>query len=225
MKRMFTFILCLFAILCLAGCPTAVTKDMYAQSYTLLALPLSSKDMTTYYYLDEAQNNFFFLKPEYAQQSVNFNTQEASVRLLGKTLDYVEADWRYYETGRFFQNGYLYTIIMYNFPGEFGDPYLNVQLNGYKANGELLGALVLDTRYIFEDVEGFSEYIIEDNIVTISEYIGYFWDADNLEAGVVYKPVHQLLRVKTYKIADGCFTLLAEAEYPAAFVNKSRDAE
>lgn len=222
MKQIFAFILCLCAILCLAGCSTAKSQDMYAQSYTPLTLPLSSKAMTAYYYED---HGFFFLKPQYAQQSVNFNSQEASVPLHGGMSDNVKEDWRYYEAGRFFQNGYLYSVILYNFPGEFGDPYLNVQLNAYKANGELLDALVLDMRYVFEDVEVFSEYLIEDDIVAINEYVGYFWDADNLAAGVVYKPVHQLFRTRTYKIEDGSFILLAEQEYPVAFINKSRDAE
>lgn len=181
--------------------------------------------MTTYYYSDEAQTNFAFLKPEYVQQSAHFTAQEASVRLLGKRPDYVAADWRYYEAGRFFQNESVYIIILYNFPDEFDDPYLNVQLNSYKANGELLDALELDTRYVFEAVEGFSEYIIEGDIVAISEYVGYFWEADNLAAGVVSKPVHQLIRAKTYKIEDGHFILLVEEEYPVAFINKNRDAE
>lgn len=225
MKLIFLLILCLSAILCLPGCKS---RDMYAQPCTQLELPLSSKAMATYYYLKKP-TNFFFLKPEYARHCINFTPQEASVRLHSNRPEYVETEWCYYEAGRFFKNENAYAIILYNYPGEFDDPYLNVQLNGYNANGELLDALVLDTRYRFEDVEGFAEYIIEDDIVTINEYVGIFWDADafdnDLNMVVLSNPVYQLHRVKTYEIEDGYFILLTEEEYSVSFINKSRDAD
>lgn len=209
----------------MTGCRAVAARDMSAQPYTLLSLPIASKTMATYYYQDEIQTDFFFLKPEYAEQSVHFTAQEASVHLHSDGVDSVETDWRYYEAGRFYQNGNVYTLIMYNFPGEFDDPYFNVQLNGYNAAGELLDAVVLDMRYVFEDVEAFSEYTIENNNVTIRQYVGYYWDADNLVAGLVFKPIHQLFCTKTYAIENGYFIQLSEEKYPVAFINKSRDEE
>lgn len=186
-----------------------------------LSLPLTS-DAFARFYVENPDRYEFFLRPEYAERAVHFTARDASVPVQADWFDAVSAEWRYYEAGRFSLDGYVYAVIIYNFPGEFDDPCLRVQLNGYDNQGVLRDALALDTRYSFEDVEGCATYAIDGNTVSIQSYVGYSWDADNLEAGTVDKPVFQLIREKEYRIAGGRFTLLSEKKHPVSFIRRSR---
>lgn len=217
--QMILIVLCMANIVHPASCFPS-PSDEGSRPPTVLSLPVDSTRFTKYFIKNEERFEFF-LNPEYATPTSNFTGQESSVRLQGEMSSFVKSGWSYYELGRFHKDGRLYTIIAYNYPGEFDDPYLNVQLNSHSANGELLDALVLDTRYCFEDVEGFSEYTIDKKgIVSITSYVGYYWDADNLDAGTVAKPVHQLFRFSRYRIDNGYFKLLTKEEYPVSFINK-----
>ncbi|UQZ88674.1 hypothetical protein C4J81_05435 [Deltaproteobacteria bacterium Smac51] len=196
--------------------PTSVILDP-------ISSPVTSKTMAGYYYEGGDGYFQFFLRPQYQKQTVAFTAAEVAVPLQKSWFgDFVRPEWKYYEAGHFRLEGYLYKLIIYGYPGEFDAPYLNVQLTAYDPDGRPVDALILDIRYEFEDVEGFSDYTIDGRLITIRSYVGYRWDAEDGDAGTVKKPVFQLVRERTYEIDHGRFKLLTEEEHEISFINRSR---
>lgn len=211
MKPLLAFILGLSVFLSLTSHSMGETSDISPAPHTLLSLPFSSETIVLYYYKSAEQNSQYMLKPEYAQKSVNFSDQEASVPLQNSRPEgqYVKTDWRYFEVGRFYSNGYTCKLILYNgFDKDNAEPFLNTQLNSYNADGRLLDALVLDSRYRADDVSEYvskadilTRFTIEDNVIILSRD---FLSSDHTLV---------LLAIENWIIDDGRFMLYVSA-YP-----------
>lgn len=190
------------------------TGRSYASSQQL-SLPIKSNQLVGHYIENPAHGvSDVYLLHAYQKQTAHFNEQEATVSIKGEHFgaNTVNADMAYYEVGHFSIGAYLYKLIIYNRPGESDTPLLNIQLNSYNADGILVDALLLDSRFGFEEFERFSEFTIGGpDAILIEHYITYLYElADGGEIGhKIEHPVSQTNIRELYNIDQGHFRLVS----------------
>lgn len=149
------------------------TACSHAQEKPFLEWPIMSEQFSHYYAPASSGVYEYYLKPEYQEKAVNFNAQEAGIPIKGHHFsdDHVSTDMRYVELGSFQSGSYLYKLIAYNRSDDADIVIFNIQLNSYNGGGQLIDALLLDSRFGFEEVQKFSEFIISNDIVEIDYYV------------------------------------------------------
>lgn len=199
----------LFALLLSVGCSDATSNQP-------LTFPIESTQFSHYY--QQAPGVYaFYLKPEYQGQAQNFNPQETQVPIKGEHVGHnvVTKDINYVELGQFELDGYLFKLIIYNRSDDSDVVLLNIQLNSYAPNGQLIDALLLDSRYGFEEFERFSEFTLNQDAITINGYITYVTEVINGgELGKkIENPIPQRLLQAQYQIEDGIFKRISRTDF------------
>ncbi|RUS67391.1 hypothetical protein CUZ56_01336 [Saezia sanguinis] len=199
----------IFILLFSIGCTHATINQP-------LAFPIESKQFTHYY--NQAPGVYeFYLKPEYQGKVINFDTQETKVPIKGAHFgnNVVTASLHYFELGQFELDGYLFKLIIYNRNDDSDIVLLNIQLNSYAPNGQLIDALLLDSRFGFEEFERFSEFTINQDVITIDSYITYITEViDGGELGnKIENPLPQPFIQEEYQINNGIFKLMSRTEF------------
>lgn len=150
------------------------------------------------------------IPPKYKRRPNNFNQQEVSIPVKGDNFGSpnMEVGVHYYAIGSFGYDHNTFKLIIYNKPGEADTPLLNVQLNSYAQDGNLVDALLLDSVFCYEDIVRFSDFVINaDYTVNIDGNVLYKY-----EDGMVVKnkrPVSQVYLKEKYIIKNGRFELIS----------------
>ena len=207
--RFMACILLIFLPFIFAGCVPA-KKNM-------LTLPIDSSQFTNYYSKDDSRFEFY-LRPEYEKLANEFNSQEASVPRQGGIFygPKKQPDLRYYEIGRFLIDDYLYKLVVFNRYEENDDLSLIIQLNSYNSEGIMLDALILENRFRGEDSAIFRQFKMEQNLISIEEYVTFFSDMNADPIIVMENPVPQVSSKAQYRIGNGRFILISKEDFKIA---------
>lgn len=158
----------------------------------------------------------FNLSETYKNKGKLFNQQETRVFVKGDNFGdpYVGDNIYYYEVGQFNHDNNIYKLITYKKTGEADTPLLNVQLNSYDRNGNLVDALLVDSFFCYEDIVRFSDFIINtDYMISIDDYVIYRYKVDEHGLGEEIKnPIPQTYLKKRYQIKDGRFELTSRID-------------
>jgi len=183
-------------------------------SENTLPLPVDSSQLSGYYSGND--HYAFSLRPEYAEQSLSFNDQEAKVEVKCPhsycIVKYAKPS-SYYEIGRFYLDGYFYKLIIYNSEFEFSSA-LFFQLNSYDPGGRLLDALLLESRFAFEDIQQFAEFRIDPERIFIDRYLTQVIEIINGgDLGqAIENPIPKVYCREQYKIDHGFFKLISKTD-------------
>jgi len=211
-KRVQLCAVCLsFVVLLLLGCNLISAKE--------LSLPVTSAQIVgTYTHDSILEKSALSILPEYQKQAVRFTEQETRIPVKGDHfgVDKVNTDIAYVEVGRFNIENNLYKIIVYNRIGEADTPLFNTQLNSYDSDGTLIDALLLDSRFSYEEFKRFSEFRIDRTTIEIDGFVIYTHAiVDGGEIGEpLANPTPQEFSKSVYQIDDGYFKLLSHTEMP-----------
>ena len=181
----------------------------------ILTLPIDSSQFTKYYSKHDSRSEFY-LRPEYRKMAIEFNSQEASVPRQGID-EYrpkaIKIGLHYYEIGRFLIGDYLYKLVMYHDSTIGGASSLVLQLNSYNSEGIMLDALIVDDRYGYEGIETFRQFKMEQNLISIDDYITvlFYMNADPII--VMENPVPQVSSKAQYRIGNGRFILISKEDF------------
>lgn len=198
-----------------------VVLTVAANSYAAgpqLSLPVQSNQFAAYYTDHSAQgaSGVFTLLPAYQKQMIHFNVQETTIPVQGEHFgaNTVDTQLAYYEAGHFKMDPWLYKLVIYERLAEADTPVLNIQLNSYDASGVLIDAVLLDSRFRFEEFERFSEFSIDPGDIHIHHYVTYLYETvDGGEIGQpIAHPVAQVYCREHYKIEQGHFRLVSRVE-------------
>src|SRR5699024_1282267 len=91
-------------------------------------------------------------------------------------------------------------------------PLLNIQLNSYDSMGNLVDALLLDSRFSYEDITRFAQFTLHsDNTITIDNYIIYLYEENKYGEpdGLINKPRPEHYSKEQYRIEQGHFKLVS----------------
>ena len=137
------------------------------------------------------------IPPKYKRRPNNFNQQEVSIPVKGDNA-----------IGSFGYDHNTFKLIIYNKPGEADTPLLNVQLNSYAQDGNLVDALLLDSVFCYEDIVRFSDFVINaDYTVNIDGNVLYKYEDDMVVKNK--RPVSQVYLKEKYIIKNGRFELIS----------------
>lgn len=200
----------LFVFFLLAAC--AQVKNTHN-----LELPIISSQFANYYEKSPSGVYEFYLKPEYKKWMTPFNVQESDRKIKGHhfSYDHVNTNITYIELGRFELDGYLYKLVAYNRSDDADVVIFNIQLNSYDNNGKLVDALLLDSRFGFEEIQKYSEFEITQEHVTINYYVTQIIEiVDGGELGEeIIAPQAKLDMTEEYRIDQGHFKLIFMNEF------------
>lgn len=184
-------------------------------SNNVLTLPITSSQFSKYYKETDYEIK---LLPQYLKQAKELNSQEIGGNLKGASWgsdqfkDYI----RYYEVGGFEFENYYYKLIVYNSFGESDTLLLNIQINSYDSQGNMIDALILDTQYYYEDISCFTKFKINtDFTINLTRYVTYYYEVGYYgdEKGLIKNPKPQIYLKQKYKINQGHFELKYSKEF------------
>lgn len=198
---------CFFCIVFIVGCNAMKNEG--------LVLPL---DITQLKYRQELDMKTLFydcssvveIPPKYMRRLNNFNQQEVSIPVKGDNFGEpnMEVGVHYYTIGGFGYDHNTFKLIIYNKIGEADTPLLNVQLNSYGQDGNLVDALLLDSVFCYEDIVRFSDFVINaDYTVNIDGNVLYRYEDDMVVKNK--KSVNQVYLKEKYIIKKGRFELIS----------------
>lgn len=181
-----------------------------------IVLPIKSDQFVSYYTSTGSYQFDFNLSEQYQTRTKRFNSQEIAIPVKGEHFSsrYVNDEINYYEIGHFILDGYTYKLIIYHRnDGEADTPILNFQLNSYDAQNNLIDALLLDSRFHYEDIARFSDFeITQGYFINIISYITYFYKENKY--GEIDKeienPKPQVYKKEQYKIENGYFLEISQ---------------
>ncbi|MDR1075051.1 MAG: hypothetical protein LBL59_01735 [Xanthomonadaceae bacterium] len=195
-------------------CAPAVADDRHAASVAL-RLPLLSSRIPKFY-SENPETSETRLLPEYRTHTVHFDAHETAVSIKGDHFgkNTVDTDTAYYEAGHFEAGGYTYRLVVYEGIGESDTPLLNTLLIGYDGAGGPTDALLLDSRFSYEEMQKYSDFVIDPETVHIDCYVIQTHDiVDGGEIGDrLEQPIKRLHSRKDYRIENGRFILISPAE-------------
>jgi hypothetical protein len=197
-----------------------VAVNSYAVG-TELSLPVQSNQLAAYYtdHSPQGASGVSTLLPAYQKPMIHFNTQETTVPIKGESFgaNTINTQLAYYEAGYFKTDSFLYKLIIYERFAEAGTPVLNIQLNSYDASGVLIDAVLLDSRFRFEEFERFSEFAINPGDIHINHHVTYLYETVNGgEIGQpIVRPTAQVYCREHYKFEQGHFRLVSRVEEKA----------
>ena len=143
----------------------------------------------------------------------NFNQQEVSIPVKGDNFGSpnMEVGVPYYAIGSFGYDHNIFKLIIYNKIGEADTPLLNVQLNSYDQDGNLVDALLLDSVFCYEDIVRFSDFVINaDYTVNIDGNVLYRYEDDMVVKKK--KRFNQVYLKEKYIIKNGRFKLISRVK-------------
>lgn len=211
--RSFLIILCLF---------WAVDVGSGQKVKQTLTLPIDSQQITPFYTTATVKGvevSELTLSEPYKNQTNAFNQQETDFFIKGEHFgsSSISQDSHYYEIDHFDYQDHTFKLIIYNKFGESDTLLLNTQLNSYDKQGNLIDAVLLDSRFSYEDIVCFSNFTINpDYSIHIENYVTYLYEEGQygLPEGLIKDPKPQLYLQMQYKIENGMFKQVVKIEIP-----------
>ena len=93
---------------------------------------------------------------------------------------------------------------------------LIIQLNSYNSEGIMLDVLILENRFRGEDSAIFRQFKMEQNLISIEEYVTFFSDMNADPIIVMENPVPQVSSKAQYRIGNGRFILISKEDFKIA---------
>ena len=132
---------------------------------------IRSSDISKYYHFDSLHSTYFvdtLLLPK------SFHFEEGEITFPVKENDFeeykIKSTDKYYPLDSFALKNYKFKVIMYLTDGENDTNIMNVKINSYDSNNNLIDALLLDQHFNFE-IECFRNFSISsDKKIKIIKY-------------------------------------------------------
>lgn len=206
---MIKYILLPYLLLCIFSCVINTAESK------VLVLPLDDTQLKYRQKLDmktlfDNCSSVVEIPPKYKRRLNNFNQQEVSIPVKGDNFGSpnMEVGVHYYTIGSFGYDYNNYKLIIYNKIGEADTLLLNVQLNSYGQDGDLVDALLLDSAFCYEDIVRFSDFVINaDYTINIDGNVLYRYEDDMVMKNK--KSVNQVYLKEKYIIKKGRFELIS----------------
>ncbi len=199
---------CFFCIVLIVGCNAMENEGVVLPlDITQLKYRQQRLDMKT---LFDDCSSVATPPKKYMRRLNNFNQQEVSIPVKGDNFGSpnMEVGVPYYAIGSFGYDHNTFKLIIYNKIGEADTPLLNVQLNSYGQDGNLVDALLLDSIFCYEDIVRFSDFVINaDYTVNIDSNVLYRYEDDMMVKNK--KSFNQVYLKEKYIIKNGRFKLIS----------------
>ncbi|WP_081298419.1 hypothetical protein [Gilliamella sp. wkB108] len=184
-------------------------------SNNILTLPIKSSQFSKYY---KEVNHEIKLLPKYLKQAKVFKSHEIESNLEDDSWesDQFQGYIRYYEVGGFEFENYYYKLFIYNSYGESDTLVLNIEINSYDTQGNIVDNLILDKQYYYEDISCFTKFKINtDFTINLTNYVTYYYKVGYYgdEKGLIKNPKPQIYLKQKYKINQGHFELKDSKEF------------
>lgn len=153
------------------------------------------------------------LRPEYACQTKQH--QETQLKFKGPPVfgnHYFQHSLQYLPIGYFAQDDYFYKLIIYTAYGKSDTEHVNLQLNSYDKQGQLIDTIILDSQYSYEGMSSYTGFRINpDMTIKFTQHITYYFSDDyeyGDERGLIKNPQPEKYMQEKYQIYKGHFNLI-----------------